>query len=171
MKQATTLLFSFRTLIGTLCIALVYVLITITFINHRFLFTTLLSNTSVHLKFMIFYDLFLGAFSAFGALQGWLLGINAFLVGLNTMMLIKTIRLLRQNGALEFSFGGLTILSLISSGCSACGVSVLATVGLGSALSLSPFLAVGLQLITTILLVASLSYMIYKLLQTKVCRL
>lgn len=171
MKNKTAPLFSFVTIFGGFAIACCYIALTIVIINYRFVHATIVGTATIGLKLTIFLQLFLGMFSAFGILAGWLLGINALLVGLNSMILIKTIQLLRAGGKLKLSLGGLTFLSLISTGCSACGISFLATLGLGSAFSFFPFFTTLLSVITMLLLLFSLSYMIYKLLATKVCKL
>ncbi len=169
MKQATRLLYSLRAVISILLITVVYIAITVFFTNNRFLIETLASAAPLSYKLLISSELFIGMFTAFGVWQGILLLITALLVGVNITLLQKSVAILHAQGRIRLSVGGVSVLSLVTTGCSSCGVSLLSFAFPSAALVL-PFHGIGIQAAGVLLLGGSLLYSLSKLSQSPVCK-
>lgn len=163
------LFFSFRALVSVVCIGFLYIALTAFFINNRFLIETFTARASLLYKLHISYDLFLGVFTAFGALQGVLLAVTALLIGTNLTLLRESIAVLHKQGPVRVSVGGLAAISLMTTGCSSCGVSLLSFLA-PSAATFFPLHGPGLQITGILLLVMSLVYTLHRLTKPIVCQ-
>lgn len=91
----------------------------------------------------------------------FLLIATAILTGLNISILSERIKTLKSQGNLKFVVGGSSILGVISSGCAACGLPILAILGLGGSLAFLPLRGMELSYISILVL----SYSLYLLLK------
>ena len=92
------------------------------------------------------------AISSIGAV---LLFITAVLFGLNISIIITKIGVMKKQKKLGFIFGA-GVVSLVSAGCAACGLSLLSVVGLGSIVAFLPFHGIEFYIVSIAILLWSL---------------
>lgn len=139
----------------------IYLFLIIVVSNFPLVKSTIFSNFSLVYKINLIKDLFLGLFSAFSTLDVLLTILTAFFVGINSALIIQTIKRLSEK-RVKVTVGGGTILAIVSTGCTSCGLSILSISGLAGAVSL-PFHGVELHLLALLLLGVSFVYMLKKL--------
>ena len=163
-------LFTFWSLLWTSLTAVVYISLTIFLLNSRLVVATIQQPFPLQDKVTIIFSLFAGIFTAFSPLDSMFVIVGAVLVGLNVVLIAKTIYQLEHAGRVRLSVGGATIVSLIAVGCSSCGFSILSLIGLGTSFSFLPFHGIGLHLLAIGLLTFSLWYMLKKLRDSVYCK-
>lgn len=99
---------------------------------------------------LLFYILF-GIFTALSPVGGVLLIITAVLFGLNISIIISKLEIMKKQGKLGLIFGA-GLISLVSAGCAACGISLLSVVGLGSIVAFLPFHGIEFYIISIVVL-------------------
>lgn len=171
MKTVALTLFSPFSLLTTLFIAFIYILFTVYVLNYHLFLNTVLGAYALQYKAVILFSLIQGIFTSMSIHSIILLFINSLLVGINLTLVVKTIRVLEDMGGVKVSVGGATLLGLISTGCSSCGLSILSVIGLSASLSFLPFHGLEIQLLATAVLLFSTWYMMRKLLQSGQCKL
>lgn len=118
-------------------------------------------------------SLLLGSFTTMSAepltLCAFLL--NAALVGLNLVLVVKAFRGLEKGKRIYVSLGGTTLFALVTAGCTSCGISLLSVLGLSATLAFLPFHGAELRIISLVLLTLSAFYVIKKLHEAKYCRI
>lgn len=171
MKTAALRLFSPLSLAVIATIALLYLLLTAYLLNYHFLWTTFTGSFPLSYKITIAYYLFIGSFTDMSPLSVLFHVIASLLIGINIILISETISLLEHMGKVKLSIGGATIISVITTGCSSCGLSLLSVFGLSASISFLPFHGLEIQILTTLLLFGSAGYMIYKLMQSGRCQL
>ena len=140
-------------------ISLIYFSISIFLLNYKLIQSSILGENSISFKFKILFELLVGSYAALSDLDFLLLIITSLLVGLNILIVYKTlIKLKRLGGKLTLTAGGGAILGIFVAGCSSCGFSVLSLLGLTGALSFIPFRGLGLQILIILLLIFSFIY-------------
>lgn len=149
----------YKILVSTLLIALVYILLIIFLMNSNLVKNTLLGNHDIGYKVKIVTYLMLGMWTSMSKIGLFLLITTAILTGLNISLLSEKIKTLKFQGNLQFVVGGSSILGVISSGCAACGLPILAILGLGGSLAFLPLRGMELSYISVIVL----SYSLYLL--------
>ena len=152
-------LFSFKSFLGILLGSFFYFVLSTLILNYRLVFQTLVGNYPITYKLTLISNLLEGSWTAFSKVDFVLLILTSILVGLNILLIAKTIiKLESQKGRLSISVGGSAILGIVVAGCSSCGFSVLSLLGLSAALSFIPFGGMGLHLLAIILLLFSFFY-------------
>ena len=163
-------LLSLQSITWIFTIALLYIALTLFSLNYRFILDTVNGAFPLSVKATILFELFGGLFTAFSPSDTWITIASALLVGINMVLIGKTIYTLEHTGKLKLSVGGATVLSLVATGCSSCGFSFLSLLGLGSSLSFIPLHALGLHIFSLALLIFSALYMIKKLRDGLYCK-
>lgn len=83
--------------------------------------------------------------------------LTALLFGINMELVLRKLRFLKSRGGLHVTLVG-GLLTIVTTGCASCGLSIASLVGLGSVIALLPFGGVELYLISIGILSASLLY-------------
>lgn len=137
--------------------ALLFVAISTTLVNIQNFWE--FSTTSYPLlpKLKILSLLFIGSFQTISTLDLTLLGIVGMLFGMNTILIIRKIKFLKNQGSVKLTAGA-GILSIVAAGCASCGLSVISLLGLGGAIAILPFGGTELYFIAIIALLFSLRY-------------
>lgn len=163
---------SWRSLIFVLCVAVLYILLSGILLSTKLISGIFVANFAIEFKIKFLFFLLTGFWETLSFLDQALLVSDAFLTGLNLLLVYKTISSLNHKGKIRFSIGGATIISLITSGCASCGVSVISILGISSsALSFLPFHGLELHLLATVLLLISFIYMLRQLFVGIYCKI
>ncbi len=170
-KTAKDKIFSVPSVLFILLITVFYICLSAWLLNYQLLSQTLFAQFPTWFKFNLLYQLAIGIFSAQSMIGNLFLVLNGIFVGLNVLLLIKTISTLEGLGKVKLSIGGATIIALITAGCGACGLTFFSLVGLSTSLSFLPFHGIELQAISLAILIFSSWYMIRKLTQAHICTL
>jgi hypothetical protein len=160
-----------RFLCFTFFIAILYIILSLYLPNYRLIISTVTENAPLTYKATLLTELITGGLTAFTLTDTILILLDAVLVGANVVLLVRTMRKLRQQGALELSVGGAAILGLVTAGCSSCGFSALALLGLSTSFSFLPFKGLELHILATVMLFISLAYMLKKLHEKVYCKM
>lgn len=163
-------MFTFSSALFVLVFAFLYTLIPLFFLNLSLVINTLAGPFSFAYKLSLFWSLFLGVFTAFSPTDTVILLLNALLVGVNIVLIAKTIYYLEHSGKIKLSLGGAGLLGLITTGCSSCGFSLLSLVGLGGALSFLPFHGMEIHILALFALGFSGWYMLWQLRNGLYCK-
>lgn len=123
------------------------------FLNTTLLQQILGSNYSITAKLLIVGGLLQGVFSAFSPVDIVLTASIGFVIGMNIQLLVQSVKTAKATG-MHFSFGGSAVFALTSSGCSACGFSLISIIGTGIGITIAPF-------ITTLFKVAVLCFLLW----------
>src|SRR5579872_71223 len=164
-------LFSFWSIVQILFFAFVYILLTLFLLNYRVVFSLFVHPFPVKDTVVLAYSLLLGLFTAFSPTDAWLQIIEALLIGINILLIIKTLSILQHSGKVHWSVGGATLLGIVATGCSSCGFSVLSVLGLGATSFFSlrlitpwvtffPFHGLGIHLVSVAFLAFSAIYLL-----------
>lgn len=165
-------LFSFRSFFSIILSALIYFALSTLILNYRLAFQTLVGNYPLTYKLALTSSLLGGAWTAFSKVDFVLLVLTSILVGLNVLLIAKTIiKLESQKGRLSISVGGSAILGIVVAGCSSCGFSVLSLLGLSATLSFIPFGGIGLHFLAIGLLLFSFFYALKTLHYKIICKI
>ena len=165
-------LFSFKSFFWILLSSFIYFTLSTLILNYRLIFQTLVGDYSLTYKLTLTFNLLEGSFTAFSKIDFILLILTSILVGLNILLIAKTIiKIGAQKGKLSISVGGSAILGIVVAGCSSCGFSALSLLGIAGALSFIPFGAIGLHLLAIFLLLISLIYSLRTLHYEVVCKI
>lgn len=162
-------LFSLSSLLWILVGALAYTALSVILLNFRLLTSLLPAPFPFLAKLSIFFSLFLGLWTSLSMLDFLLVIINSLLVGATIVLLAKTIYQIGHSKKMKLSIGGATLISLISTGCASCGLSILSFVGLSASLSFLPFHGMEIHILSTLVLLFSLIYMLRQLYNAKYC--
>ena len=152
---------TYKTFVTALLIALVYILMIVFLMNSNLIKNTLLGNHDLGYKVKIVFYLMLGMWTSMSRIGLFLLITTAVLTGLNISFLSQKIKSLKLQGNLKLTVGGGSILGVISSGCAACGLPILAILGLGGSLAFLPLRGMELSYLSVIILTYSL-YLLVK---------
>lgn len=165
-------LLSFKSFFGILLSSFIFFILSTLILNYRLIFQTLTGDYSLIYELTLTFNLLEGAWTAFSKVDFVLLVLTSILVGLNVLLIARTIiKLESQKGRLSISVGGSAILGIVVAGCSSCGFSVLSLLGLSASLSFIPFGGMGLHLLAIILLLFSFFYALRTLHYKVVCKI
>ena len=163
------LVFRRKFIIPTLIIAGLYVVTNTYLMNFRLLKMTLLGSYGLEYKVKLLIALLGGMWTAMSGFGLTMLIIIAVLTGANLTLIFKRVMDIRSFGKSGFfaSFG--SAFGFISSGCAACGLPILALLGLSSSAIYLPFQGAELSIISAVLLAISFYMMVKSELKAKVC--
>lgn len=154
----------------TFLIAVFYLAMTSYVINYKLFLNTVLGQFPLSYKFAILSSLFLGLKSSLSGLDFYLLLTTSVLLGVNFILILKTIRLITvASPRIKFLFGGSGIMAVASAGCTTCGLSLISILGFGAGISLLPFGGEFFYLLSIGFLILSIVYMLRKIEYAKSC--
>ncbi len=165
------ILLSQKFIIPAVVIAMIYMAITTWLMNARLFVSTVLGDYSFSYKYKLLTALLGGMWTAMSETGLIMLVIVAMLTGANLTLIVQRIVKLRSFGKLQFVAGGSSLLGFIGSGCAACGLPILAFLGLGGSIAYLPLRGMELPFISAILLLISLYMMIKTSSQKEVCEI
>lgn len=151
---------SMKNLSSTLIISIIYLISITLLMNSSLAQDTFFGNYGLDYKARILVSLIQGMWTSMTGIGIVILIVTSILIGANFTLLVKKIKDLRGQGPLHLVVGGSSILSIISSGCAACGLPILALLGIAGSLGILGF---GLSYLAVFMLSISL----YLLLKTK----
>lgn len=154
-----------------LVIASGYVLLATLLLNYKLLADTFTNGFPLHTQISILIALITGIFSNMHFWDSLLLIFNALFVGINVLLIGKTIFLLEHMGKVKASIGGAALISLITTGCASCGLSLLSFLGLSAAVSFLPFHGLEIHIATTLILIGSGIYLLRQIHNAKYCKI
>lgn len=164
-------LVSLRFFLITLFVGGIYLCISVVLLNIH-LFTALIAAHEQFGKLLVlFVSLLTGLWSSLSINDFFLTLVTALLVGVNISLLLQTIYLLEHKGKVKLSIGGATVIGLIASGCTSCGLSLISILGLSTSLSFLPFHGMELHIGAVILLLLSGYYMLRQLHNSLYCKI
>lgn len=169
-KQTTKLLNPIS-IFFVLFIAIFYLCLIAFTLNFRLVAATLEGQFALQYKISILWDLLTGLFFAFGFLHGVILLVNGILVGFNLLLILKTIQTLEGMGKVKLSIGGATLISIVTAGCGACGITIFSVLGLSTSLSFLPLHGLEIHIASFLILSFSAWYMVKKLTAANICSL
>lgn len=137
-------------------------------INTTIIRDTLFGSYPMHYKTTLLQSIIIGSWVMYTPLEGFLLLTIGVLMGINIALMVKIFSSLSANKGLRVTFGGSSVLAIVSAGCPACGISLLSLFGISFPFLL-PIQGAPLQMIAIVLLVASIAYSLRKLQQPMVC--
>lgn len=152
-------------------IAAVYILFTVFMMNGRLVQDTLPGNYPLDYKFNLIIALLAGMWTAMTGAGLFLLFLTALLTGINLTLVFQRLALLQSSGKLHIVVGGSSILGIVGSGCAACGLPILALLGLSGGVVYLPFRGTELSTIAVVLLSMSLYLMVRSNKQEEACNL
>lgn len=154
--------------LGVACsITFSYIIVSVYGINRTIILNTLFGNVPPSYKQALLQSLLIDSWRIFSPIEMLLLLMTAVLMGITITLMGKTLSSLRGKNGLRFSFGGSSMLTIMSAGCPGCGISLLSVLGIS--IPLLPFQGISLQIVSVGLLTGSLIYLLYKLQQPVSC--
>jgi hypothetical protein len=160
-----------KVIFSSLIIAVVYVIFTVLMMNGRLVQETIPGNFPLDYKFNLMIALLAGMWTAMTGAGLFILFITAILTGINLTLVFQRLSLLQSSGKLHIMVGGSSVLGIVGSGCAACGLPVLALLGLSGSVAYLPFQGTELSIISVVMLSISLYLMVKSNSQSKVCQL
>lgn len=143
--------------IKSFLLALLFVSITTTLVNIQNFWEFSTASYAVGVKLKILGLLFIGSFQTISTLDLILVGTVGILFGMNTMLIVRKIKFIKERGSIKLTAGA-GFLSIATAGCASCGLSVISLFGLGGAIAILPFGGVELYLVAIGALLFSLRY-------------
>ncbi len=156
-----------KNLSSTLIISAVYLLFVTLLMNSGLARDTFLGNYGLGYKAQILISLLQGMWTSMTGTGFAILIITSVLTGANLSLLLEKIKDLRDQGPLRLVVGGSSILGIVSSGCAACGLPILALLGIGGSLGALGF---GLSYLAVFMLLISF-YLLLKTKTKQVCKI
>lgn len=152
-------------------VTILYIALGVYSINYRLVIGTIFGDFPIIYKINLLFNLFQGAKTALSTPDFILLLITAILTGINISLIIVALKYIKMNGKFKFAVGGGNLLGIVSTGCSSCGFSLLAVLGLGSVLSFLPLGSHTLYIFSIAILLFSGFYMLKKLNDSESCEI
>ena len=167
----TNKIFTTFSVIFVVVVDLLYICLAAYLINYQLVLNTLSGTFPWSYKTSLLYQLATGIFTALGPVDSTFLVANGLLVGLNLLLIIKTVRTLEGMGKVKLSVGGATLIGIVAAGCGACGFTIFSLLGVSASLSFLPFHGLEIHVLSFAVLLFSAFYMMRKLLQAQICSL
>lgn len=158
-------------IISSLTIASVYLVITTYLMNAELVWQTIFGNFPYSYKVNLLIALLQGMWTAMSGTGLVIVIITSLLTGANISLLITKISLLKKSGNLQLLIGGSTLFGVVGSGCAACGLPVLALLGLTGSVAFLPLRGMELSYISILLLSGSLYLLIRSINQVNSCEI
>ena len=148
-------IFSTKVLAASFIIAVIYIVVTIYLMNFSLVRNTIVGNYPLEYKGRLLLALAQGMWTAMTKQALSLLFVTALLTGVNLSLLVNRLKELKRRGNIRFVVGGSSLLGIVGSGCAACGLPILALVGLSGSLAYLPFRGSELSYLAVMLLLLS----------------
>lgn len=162
-------IWSKKIIVPTIVIALLYAMITIYLMNAGLVKDAIFEAHSLSYKWNLLVALLAGMWTAMSRLSLVLLIVVAILTGANLTLVVERLKTIRASGKMRLMVGGSSLLGIVGSGCTTCGLPILAFLGLSGAAFDLPFQGKELSLLAIILLAASLYVLIKQRAKQEVC--
>src|SRR5579872_3698784 len=140
-------LFSFWSIFWIISIGNLYLIFTVFLLNYRLVLAKT-DSFPLLAKVTILFSLLTGLFTAFSPVDTIIILLSSVFVGINILLITKTLYILEHAGKMRLSIGGATLIGILSAGCSSCGFSALSVIGLSTSLSFLPFHGLELYLLS-----------------------
>lgn len=127
-------------------------------------------NYGLDYKIRILISLTQGMWTSMSGIGFSLLIVTALLTGANLTLLSQKIKNLKGQGRLRFVAGGSSLLGIVGSGCVACGLPVLAILGLSGSVAFLPLRGAELSYLAVLMLTASF-YLLIKTNTKQACKI
>ncbi len=163
------LLLSKKFLVFTGLIGVLYLVLATYLMNYSLVKDTIFGHYPLSYKWNLLTALLGGMWTAMSRLALATLVLTSFLTGANLVLVTQRISALKSSGKLRFVVGGSSLLGIVGSGCAACGLPVLALLGLSGSIAYLPFQGEELSWIAIILLTISLCLIIRNHLNEQAC--
>jgi hypothetical protein len=141
-------------LLGGVSLALVYLTASTLLMNYKLLAQTFSGNYPIAEKVALVLTLLSGIRTLYSPFELILISFMGFLMGINLVLLTKSLKERKKTG--DWSFGLGILGTVATTGCASCGITLLSFLGPSVSLSLLPFQGISLQVISMILLIISL---------------
>lgn len=158
-------------IIPTLIIIVVYILLVTYLMNFAFTKDTILGNYPISYKWNILVGLLQGLATSMTTFALVLLLLTAVLTGTNLTLVALRLKAMRSDGKLHVMVGGSSVLAVLGSGCAACGLPILALLGLSGSLIYLPWHGTELSVLAVLLLLITLYFMLLSYPTAAVCKL
>ncbi len=166
MRQFLT---SPKLIVPAIFVASVYMVSAIYLMNAKLVGSTIVGAFPLGYKITLLINLLGGMWTAMTGTGLLILAATAILTGINLSLIFQRLALLSSAGNLHLVVGGSSLLGIVGSGCAACGLPILALLGLSGSIAYLPFRGTELSIISVILLSISLYLMVRSQIQSKVC--
>lgn len=153
--KALLILLTPKTIFISFLFGALFVLFTSIFVNITNVISVTYSPYPVVVKLKLLFFIIFGVFSALSPLDDIFLVVTAILFGLNMGIVLGKLEIMRKQKELGIVFGA-GIVSLVSVGCAACGLSLLSVLGLGSVFAFLPFHGIEFYVISIVVLLGCL---------------
>lgn len=171
-KTLTTEFLNVKTIITIILISIIYYSFSVLLLSEGLVTTTLLGNYPLTYKYNLLSALVLGSQQSLGNTNLILMILTSSLVGVNLVTVFKNLKKLKKmGGKLTLSASGTAIIGIFVAGCSTCGFSVFALLGLTAAVTVFPFEGTLIGLIIIAILIVSTIYSINTLHREVYCKL
>lgn len=149
--------------------AFFYIAFALYLLNYRLTLQTLSGDFPINYKVKLLFILLGGAWTVFPGFILLLLILTSILVGINILLVFRTIRVIKKNGEARFFVGGGSLLGIASTGCGGCGLTLFSLLGISSGFGVFPHVNTGLYLLAIVLLLFSAFYMLNKITEKENC--
>lgn len=149
-------LLSFPFITATVLLSGIYLILITLSMNAGLVGETVVGAFPIRYKIDLLVALLQGMWTAMGGMGLVLLFFTAILTGANLTLLWQRIRLLKSFKNLHLVVGGNSLLGIIGSGCTACGLPILSLLGLSGSILYLPLRGAELSYLAVILLSISL---------------
>jgi len=139
--------------------------------NFKLVLDTLIGSFSIDYKLNLMIALLGGMWIAMNGMGLVLLFLTAILTGANLTLLFKQLKVLRHAQNLHVVVGGNTILGLVGSSCAACGLPVLALLGLSGSIIYLPLRGAEISYLAVALLSISFYLLLKSVFEKEYCAL
>lgn len=163
------ILLSPKFLLSAFVIAILYVVFATYLMNAGLVQQTIFGSFSFNYKVSLLFALLAGMWTAMSGSALILLFMTAILTGANLTLLARQIKALRTAQNLHFVAGGNTLLGLVGSGCTACGLPILSIFGLSGSIIYLPFRGAEISYLAVILLSISFYLLLRSVFEKEYC--
>lgn len=160
MKYMLQTIFTKKFMIPILLLAVVYLILSVYLMNFTLVKITITGNYPIGYKFNLLVSLLGGMLTAMTGAGLVVLVLTAVLTGANLVLISKRFSVLKSSGKLHWVVGGSSLLGIAGSGCAACGLPVIALLGLSGSIAFLPFGGSEISIISLVLLSISLYFLL-----------
>jgi hypothetical protein len=125
--------------IAFILISLIYLLLSIYFMNMSLVKDTILGHYPFNYKFTLLVSLIEGIFTAFSIMTLLINLILAVLTSCNILLIYKKYSLSKKSANVHLLVSSSSLLGILGGGCVACGMPLLSFLGVGSSIVSLPF--------------------------------
>ncbi|MBI2074290.1 MAG: hypothetical protein HYT83_00460 [Candidatus Levybacteria bacterium] len=154
------LIFTKKFIILSSLLAFVYLILSVYLMNFTLVKLTITGSYPIGYKFNLLVDLLGGMLTAMSTAGLLILILTAILAGINLVLISKRILTLKSSRKLHWVVGGSSLLGIAGGGCAACGLPVIALLGLSGSVAFLPFGGSEISIISLVFLSISLYFLL-----------